>query len=105
MTAPNAATLLEHGYRLIEELLKGHRASSLSRCGVQKTVWELVSPLEHMLPHMVDRRKQAVLGACDVAEIGKVSFYRQLQRWWKQHGNCRDGVSLLWFKAPHMVPP
>ena len=31
---------LEHGHRLVEHLLKGHRPPSLGRCGVQKTVWE-----------------------------------------------------------------
>jgi hypothetical protein len=38
------ATPLEHGYRVVENLLKGHRHTSLYRCGVQKTVWELARP-------------------------------------------------------------
>ena len=40
-----APPALEHGYRLVENLLKGHRPPSLCRCGVQKTVWELARPL------------------------------------------------------------
>jgi hypothetical protein len=40
-----APPTLEHGYRLVEDLLKGHRPPSLCRCGVQKTVWELAKPL------------------------------------------------------------
>ena len=36
-----APAALEHGDRLVEDLLKGHRPPSLCRCGVQKTVWEL----------------------------------------------------------------
>src|SRR5262245_28340892 len=35
-----ASATLEHGDRLVEDLLKGHRSPSLCRCGVQKTVWE-----------------------------------------------------------------
>ena len=33
-----APPALEHGYRLVEDLLKGHRPPSLCRCSVQKTV-------------------------------------------------------------------
>jgi hypothetical protein len=33
-----APPALEHGYRLVEDLLKGHRLPSLCRCSVQKTV-------------------------------------------------------------------
>src|SRR5262245_64541620 len=33
------ALALEHGYCLVENLLKGHRHPSLCRCGVQQTVW------------------------------------------------------------------
>jgi hypothetical protein len=39
-----ASTPLQQGYRLVEDLLKGHRHSSLRRCGVQKTVWEWHRP-------------------------------------------------------------
>src|SRR5262249_2084334 len=35
---------LQHGDRVVEDLLKGHRHSSLRRCGVQKTVWEWHRP-------------------------------------------------------------
>src|SRR5215510_13394624 len=35
-----ASATLEHGKRLVENVLKGHRSPSLCRCGVQKTVWE-----------------------------------------------------------------
>src|SRR6516165_1326061 len=35
-----ASAPLEHGDRVVENLLKGHRLPSLCRCGVQKTVWE-----------------------------------------------------------------
>jgi hypothetical protein len=41
-----APPALEHGYRLVEDLLKGHRPPSLCRCGVQKTVWEWEKPFE-----------------------------------------------------------
>jgi hypothetical protein len=33
-----APPALEHGYRLVEEILKGHRPPSLYPCGMQKTV-------------------------------------------------------------------
>jgi len=36
-----APPALEHGDRLVKDLLKGHRSPSPCRCGVQKTVWEL----------------------------------------------------------------
>jgi hypothetical protein len=36
----HAPATLEHGDRLVEDLLKGHRPPSRGRCGVQKTVWE-----------------------------------------------------------------
>jgi hypothetical protein len=39
------APALEYGYRLVEDLLKGHHPSSLGPCGVQKTVWESARPL------------------------------------------------------------
>jgi hypothetical protein len=35
-----APPTLEHGYRLVEDLLKGHRHPSLCRYGVQQTMWE-----------------------------------------------------------------
>jgi len=34
----HAPTTLEHGERLVEDLLKGHRPPSLCRCSVQMTV-------------------------------------------------------------------
>jgi hypothetical protein len=40
-----APPALEHGYRLVEDLLKGHRLPSLCQCSVHKTVWELARPL------------------------------------------------------------
>ena len=43
-----ATTPLEHGDRLVEDLLKGHRPPSLCRCGVQKTVWEWEEPFGRM---------------------------------------------------------
>jgi len=43
-----APPTLEHGYRLIEDLLKGHHPPSLYQCGVQKTVWELEKPFGRM---------------------------------------------------------
>jgi hypothetical protein len=33
-----ASPALEHGDRLVQDLLKGHRPPSRSRCGVQKTM-------------------------------------------------------------------
>jgi hypothetical protein len=39
-----APPALEHGYRLVEDLLKSHCPPSLNRCGVQKMVWELARP-------------------------------------------------------------
>ena len=44
----HAAPALEHGYRLVENLLKGHRPPSLCRCGMQKTVWEWGKPFGRM---------------------------------------------------------
>jgi hypothetical protein len=43
-----APPALEHGYRLVEDLLKGHRIPSLCRCGVRKTVYALARPLGRM---------------------------------------------------------
>ena len=63
----HAPPALEHGNRLVEDLLKGHRPPSLCRCGVQKTVWELAEAVGAFIPHMVDKRKQEVLGARDAA--------------------------------------
>jgi hypothetical protein len=56
---------LEHGDRLVQELLKGHRPPSLGQYGVQKTVWELRcgnwrGRSGACIPHMVDKRKQEV---------------------------------------------
>ena len=39
-----APPALEHGYRLVEDLLKGHRPPSLCQYGVQQTVWEEEKP-------------------------------------------------------------
>jgi hypothetical protein len=36
----HAPATLEHGGRLVEDLLKGHGPPSLCQCGVKKTVWE-----------------------------------------------------------------
>jgi hypothetical protein len=33
-----APPTLQHGYRLVEDLLKGHGHPSLCRCGAEKTV-------------------------------------------------------------------
>ena len=43
-----ASPALEHGDRLVENLLKGHRHPSRCRCGVQKTVWEWAKPCARM---------------------------------------------------------
>src|SRR5262249_36570460 len=43
-----APTALEHGDRLVEDLLKGHRPPSLYRGGMQQTVWELAKPFGRM---------------------------------------------------------
>src|SRR5215471_2769729 len=48
---------LEHGYRLVEDLLKGHRPPSLRRGGVHKTVWEWEKPVRPFIPQMGDKRK------------------------------------------------
>ena len=42
----HAPATLEHGDRLVEDLLKGHCPPSLCQCGVQKTVWEWEKPCE-----------------------------------------------------------
>src|SRR5215470_14648886 len=47
-TIRHTAPALEHGYRLIEDLLKGHRPPSLDQCGVRKTVCELERQFGHM---------------------------------------------------------
>jgi hypothetical protein len=43
-----APPALEHGYRLVQDFLKGHCPPSLGRCGVQKTVWEWGKPFGRM---------------------------------------------------------
>ena len=43
-----ASAPLEHGHRLVEDLLKGHRPPSLCRCGMQKMVWEAERPFGRM---------------------------------------------------------
>jgi len=43
-----ASAPLEHGYCLIEDLLKGHRPPSLYQCSVQQTVWEWEKPCGRM---------------------------------------------------------
>src|SRR6266446_1505990 len=48
---------LEHGNRLVEDLLKGHRQPSRGRCGVQKTVWELERPFERTYTAHGSQRK------------------------------------------------
>src|SRR5215471_11100076 len=48
---------LEHGYRLVEDLLKGHRPPSLRRGGVHKTVWEWEKSVGLVIPQMGDKRK------------------------------------------------
>jgi hypothetical protein len=47
-TISQAPPALEHGDRLVEELLKGHRPPSLYRCGVQKIAWEWEQPFGHI---------------------------------------------------------
>jgi hypothetical protein len=37
-------TALEHGDRLVEDLLKGHHYPSRCRSGMQKTVWAWAKP-------------------------------------------------------------
>src|SRR5919197_3464265 len=54
-------TPLEHGYRLVEDLLKGHRHPSLCRCGVQKTVRAWEKPVGLFIPHIDDKRKAEAL--------------------------------------------
>src|SRR5262249_2636923 len=66
-----APPALEHGYRLVEELLKGHHPPSLCRCGVQQTVWEEEKPSGAFILHMVDKRKQEVARARDAEVLGK----------------------------------
>jgi hypothetical protein len=39
-----APPALEHGYRLVKDLLKGHRPPSRDHDGIQKTVWECAKP-------------------------------------------------------------
>jgi hypothetical protein len=53
----HAPSALEHGYRLVENLLKGHRPPSLRRDGVQQTVWEWGKPVGLVIPQMGDKRK------------------------------------------------
>jgi hypothetical protein len=44
----NTAMPLEHGHRVVENLLNGHHSTSLRRCSVQKTVWESGRPFGRM---------------------------------------------------------
>src|SRR5215471_6007841 len=48
---------LEHGDRLVENLLKGHRPPSLCRGGVEQTVWEWEKSVGLVIPQMGDKRK------------------------------------------------
>jgi hypothetical protein len=43
-----ASPALEHGHRVVEDLLKGYRIPSLCRCAVQKRVWALTRPFERI---------------------------------------------------------
>jgi hypothetical protein len=43
-----APPTLQHGYCLVEDLLKGHRTPSLYRWGMQKTVWKWEQPCGRM---------------------------------------------------------
>ena len=52
-----APPALEHGYRLVEDLLKGHRPPSRRRGGVQQTVWEWEQSVGLFIPQMGDKRK------------------------------------------------
>jgi hypothetical protein len=54
-TVRHTAPTLEHGYRLVEHLLKGHRYPFLGRCGMQKTVWAWEKPVGLFIPQMVDK--------------------------------------------------
>jgi hypothetical protein len=47
-TIRHAPPALKYSDRLVQELLKGHRPSSLSRGGVQKTVWAWDRPFRCM---------------------------------------------------------
>src|SRR5262249_41387532 len=62
-----ASPALEHGNRLVENLLKGHRPPSRGRCGVRQTVWEWEKPVGLFIPKRGNKRKPAVLGARDAA--------------------------------------
>ena len=52
-----APPALKHGYRLVEDLLKGHRPPSRRRGGVHKTVWEWEKSVGLVIPQMGDKRK------------------------------------------------
>src|SRR6516165_3233775 len=52
-----APPALEHGDRLVEDLLKGHRPPSRRRGGVQQTVWEWEKSVGLVIPQMGDKRK------------------------------------------------
>src|SRR6516165_4348280 len=52
-----APPALEHGYRLVKDLLKGHRPPSRRRGGVQQTVWEWEKSVGLVIPQMGDKRK------------------------------------------------
>src|SRR6516165_11714119 len=56
-TVGQAPPALEHGYRLVEDLLKGHRPPSRRRGGVQQTVWEWETSVGLVIPQMGDKRK------------------------------------------------
>src|SRR5262249_6398086 len=42
-----ASAPLEHGHRMVENLLKGHCLPSRRQCGVPKMVWGLARPVGH----------------------------------------------------------
>src|SRR5262249_50403139 len=81
-TVGQASPALEHGYCLVENLLKCHRQPSRCRGGVQKTVWEWDRPfgrmgLDHRVGHprlslghaaALQQRRQ---GACEDSDVSR----------------------------------
>jgi hypothetical protein len=59
-TIRHTAPALEHSYRLVQDLLKGHRPPSLRQCGVHKTVWEWEKSVGLVIPQMGDKRKPQI---------------------------------------------
>src|SRR5262249_21166627 len=69
---------LEHGCRLVENLFKGHRPPSRAYEACSRRCGNWRSRSDVCIPHMVDRKKQEVLGARDTAVSASPENWREV---------------------------